>query len=126
MAGLVLDTGALIAIERSDRRVGAVLFEAARDGLDAVTSSACVAEAWRDPARQARLTRALSGMLARPLDATAARRCGLLLGRSRTSQVADAAIALLAGDDDVVLTSDPDDIQHLLHHIPSPARVRTV
>ena len=52
MAGLVLDTGALIAIERSDRRVGAVLFEAARDGLNAVTSSACVAEAWRDPARQ--------------------------------------------------------------------------
>jgi hypothetical protein len=126
VAGLVLDTGALIAIERNDRGVGALLHESARHGLDAVTSSACVAEAWRDPARQARLTRALTGMLERSLDPGAARRCGLLLARSRTSQVADAAIALLATDDDIVLTSDSDDIRHLLRSIPSAARVHAI
>jgi hypothetical protein len=43
MAALVLDTGALIAIDRGDRRLGAVLHEAARHGVDAMTSSVCVA-----------------------------------------------------------------------------------
>jgi hypothetical protein len=126
VAGLVLDTGALIAIDRGTRQIGALLHESARHGLDAVTSSACIAEAWRDPARQARLSRALTGILERSLDPTAARQCGLLLARSRTSQVADAAIALLADDHDIMLTSDPDDLRHLLGSIPSSARVRTI
>jgi predicted nucleic acid-binding protein len=126
VAGLVLDTGALIAIERGDRRVGALLHEIARMGIDAVTSSACIAEAWRDPARQARLIRALAGIVERPLDPDQARRCGLLLARSRTSQIADAAIALLASDDDTVLTSDPDDIRHLLRSRPSSATVHAI
>jgi hypothetical protein len=34
-----LRAGALIAIDRGDRRIGAVLHEAARHGIDAVTSS---------------------------------------------------------------------------------------
>lgn len=123
MASLILDSGALIAIERGDRRIGAALREAARHGVDAVTSCACVAETWRDPARQARLTRALSGILEHPLDPPAARRCGRLLASAGTSNIADAAIALLAGPTDVVLTSDPGDIQHLIGATGSTARV---
>jgi hypothetical protein len=126
MAALVLDTGALIAVDRGDRRVGAVLHEAARHTVDAITSAVCVAEAWRDPARQARLTRALAGIIERPLDPRTSRECGALLARSRTSQVADAAVALLADDGDVVLTSDADDIQHLLNATRSKALVRAV
>ena len=126
MAALVLDTGALIAIDRGDRRVGAALYEAARHGVDVITTSVCVAEAWRDPARQARLTRALAGVIERPLDPRASRECGVLLARSRTSQVADAAVALLAQDGDAVLTSDADDIRHLLDTARTTAVVRVV
>lgn len=126
MAGLVLDTGALIAIDRGDREVLVRLNEAARGDREPVTSSACVAEAWRDPARQARLARAMKSIVERPLDAESARECGLLLARSDTSQVADAAIALCAGDEDIVLTSDPDEIEQLLDAIPTAARVRAV
>ena len=126
MAALVLDTGALTAIDRGDRSLGAALHEAARHGLDAMTSSVCVAEAWRDPTRQARLARALAGILEHPLDSSAARQCGLLLARSGTSQVADAAVALLAQDNDVIVTSDAGDIQHLLNTANSTAHVRRI
>lgn len=126
MAAVILDTGALIALDRGDRRIGALLHEAARNEIDAVTSCACIAEVWRDPARQARLARALAGMLERPLDPAASRRCGELLARSQTSDIADAAVALLAGPDDVVLTSDPDDMAHLIDVTGSGARVLAI
>lgn len=126
MAALVFGTGALIALDRGDRTVVALLAVAAQHGSEAITSSACVAQVWRDPARQARLTRALGGFLERPLDTLAARRCGLLLARSGTSDIADAAIALLVQSGDTVLTSDPRDIQLLLDARDTTARIRTV
>ncbi|MGD0453759.1 MAG: hypothetical protein ABSB69_09175 [Solirubrobacteraceae bacterium] len=126
MAALVFDAGALIALDRGDRTVVALLAVAAQHGSEAITSSACVAQVWRDPARQARLTRALGGFLERPLDTLAARRCGLLLARSGTGDIADAAIALLVQSGDTVLTSDPRDIQLLLDARDTTARIRTV
>jgi hypothetical protein len=126
MAALVFDAGGLIALDRGDREVGAILAGAVEGGVEAVTSSACVAQAWRDPARQARLTRALAGFLERPLDAPAARDCGLLLSRAHTADIADAAIAHLAQDGDTVLTSDPEDIEHLLATAGRRARVLRV
>ncbi len=126
MAALVFDAGGLIALDRGNREVGAILAIAAEAGIDAVTSSACVAQAWRDPARQARLTRALAGFVERPLDAATARDSGLLLGRAHTADIADAAVALLVEDDDIVLTSDPDDIEHLLAVAGRCARVRPI
>jgi hypothetical protein len=126
MAALVFDAGGLIALDRGDREVGAILAGAAEAGIDAVTSSACVAQAWRNPTRQARLTRALAGLIERPLDAPTARDCGLLLHHSHTADIADAAVALLVEDGDTVLTSDPDDIGHLLDASGRSARVRLV
>jgi hypothetical protein len=126
VAALVFDAGALTALDRGDRVVGALLAVAAQQGTEAITSSACVAQAWRAPARQARLTRALAGFLEWPLDPAQARRCGLLLARAGTSDIADAAVALLARDGDTVLTSDPQDIQRLLDTNGTAARTRTV
>jgi hypothetical protein len=85
-----------------------------------------VAEAWRDPARQARLTRALAGIVEAPLDEQMARRCGTLLGRSNQDDVADAAVALLSGPGDVILTSDPQDIAALVDAARTEARVQSV
>jgi hypothetical protein len=126
MAALVFDAGALIAIDRGDRAVGVLLEVAAQQGTETITSSACVAQVWRDPARQARLTRALGGFLESPLDARAARRCGLLLALSGTSDIADADLALLAQNGDTVVTSDPDDIKRLLDVTGTEALVRTI
>ena len=126
MAALVFDAGALIAIERGDRTVAALLTAAARSGTEVVTSSTCVAQAWRDPARQARLTRALAGFLERELDARRARDCGRLLARSETRDIADAAVSLLVDNGDTILTSDPQDIECLLGAAGTRARIRAV
>jgi len=126
MAALVFDSGALIALERGNRLVGALLAAAARAGVDAVTSSACVAQVWREPARQARLTRGLAGFLERPLDAPEARRCGMLLARTQTGDVVDGAVAAMAKDGDTILTSDPRDISLLLQAGGTSASVRPI
>ncbi|HEU0251201.1 MAG TPA: hypothetical protein VFR48_10800 [Solirubrobacteraceae bacterium] len=126
MAALVFDSGALIALERGDRRIAALLVAAIAGGAEAITSCACVAEVWRDPARQARLTRALPGFRERSLDPLQARACGALLARSATSDIADAALCQLAQDGDTVLTSDPHDIALLLQAAGSRARVRAI
>jgi hypothetical protein len=126
VAALVFDAGALIALDQGDRAVGALVTAAARNGTEAVTSSACIAQVWRDPAPQARLAKALAGFLELPLDPLSSRRCGLLLADARTNDIADAALALLVGDGDTVLTSDPHDIEHLLEATGTDARICAV
>ncbi|MGH2911034.1 MAG: hypothetical protein ACRDJ3_01015 [Solirubrobacteraceae bacterium] len=126
MAALVFDSGALIALERGDRAVAVLLATAVRSGAEAVTSTACVAQVWRNPARQARLTRALVGFVEQDLDRARARDCGSLLAHSGTNDVVDASVSLLARDGDTVLTSDPHDIARLLKARGIHAQVRAV
>jgi hypothetical protein len=126
MPALVFDSGALIALERGDRDVAALLVAAVSGGAEAVTSCACVAEVWRDPARQARLTRALRGFQERSLDSARARACGALLGQADSDDIADAALCQLARDGDTVLTSDPRDIAQLLQASGTRAHVHAV
>lgn len=126
MAALVFDTGALIALDRGDRTIGALIASAAEHGIEALTSSACVAQAWRNPARQTKLVRALAGFLEHPVDATEARRSGMLLADTRTRDIVDAAVVLLAEDGDTLLTSDPQDIERLLKATGTQACVRPV
>lgn len=113
--GLVLDTGGLIAFDRGDRQVAA-LVEAARRRRDRVlTSSGCVAQTWRGGgARQALLARLLRGSTEVGLDRLTSRTTGDLCGVARTTDVVDAHVALLTRDGDVLLTSDVDDLGHLL------------
>ena len=111
---LVLDTGALLAVEWRNRAVVSALRAAHTDGIAVRTSSGAVAQAWRNGARQAQLTRALRGIDEQPIDASASRRIGRLLADTGTSDIVDAHVATLCDRDSVVLTSDPDDIDHLL------------
>lgn len=111
---LVLDTGALIALERDDRRMWRLLGHANKDGMSAVTHGGVVGQAWRRGGpRQALLARALRAIDVRPLDEALGREAGRLLAETRRSDVIDAAIVLLTQDDDVLVTSDPDDLAPL-------------
>lgn len=112
--GLVLDTGGLIGFERGDRGVAA-LVEAARRRRDrVVTSSGCVAQAWRGGPRQALLARLLRGLGEHGLDRRGSRAAGALCGAAGSSDAIDAHVALLAHDGDIVLTSDAGDLRLLL------------
>lgn len=110
----VLDSGALVAIDRRDRRVGAMLRVYQQAGVPLRTSNAVVAQVWRDGSRQANLARALKGVGTEPIDKVCDKTIGSLLGTARTSDVVDGHVALLANTGDIVLTSDSDDLTHLL------------
>jgi hypothetical protein len=111
---LVLDAGALIALERHDRAMWRRL-KAALVGHDVpVTHGGIVGQAWRGRGpQQALLATALSALDIHPLDERLGRGAGELLALARRRDVIDAALVLLARDGDHIATSDPDDIEPL-------------
>ena len=116
MTGAVLDAGALVAFERNDRRVVAIVARALLHSDPLVVPAGVVAQVWRDGARQVRLVRLLGSPLVGvvPLDDAAARASGQLCGVSRTSDVVDASVVVIARQRQLrVLTSDPDDLRRL-------------
>jgi hypothetical protein len=110
----VLDSGALIAVDRRDRKVGAMLRVLQRDAEPVRTSAGAVAQVWRAGHRQANLARTLPGLDVAVLDEVAAKKVGELLGSSGTSDLVDAHVALLVDPGGQVLTSDEQDIKALL------------
>lgn len=111
---LVLDAGALVGVERGSRDVIALIKRERLAGRAPVTHGGVVAQVWRGGARQASLARLLPGLDVVALGADLGRRAGVLLARSRTADVIDAALALLAHDGDEILTSDADDLRVLV------------
>lgn len=107
---LILDTGALIAVERGNQTVTAFLDDAQHHQVKVRTSAAAVAQAWRPGGRQVRLTSLLRGVDERSLDPATARRVGALLTASVTVDVVDAAVIDSAVSGDEILTSDPKDL----------------
>lgn len=110
----VLDAGALIAVDRRDRHVGAMLRILQRDGVPVRTSAGVVAQTWRSGHRQTNLARVLSGVDIAVIDDRTSRRIGELLGASGTEDLVDAHVALLVDPNGSVLTSDEPDISALL------------
>jgi len=111
---VVLDAGVFLAVEKQDRRVGAMLRELQRRRVSLATSSAVVAQVWRDGRRQARVAQLLAGVKVRALAPDEDRRTGELLAIAKTSDVIDAHVVLLAEDEDLILTSDARDIEQLV------------
>jgi hypothetical protein len=110
---LVLDAGALLAVERGDRTLTALLKRELLATQPPVTHGGVVGQVWRGGGRQARLARFLPACEIAPLDEALGRRAGQLLSRTRQRDVVDAALVLLAVDGDWILTSDPDDLAPL-------------
>jgi predicted nucleic acid-binding protein len=113
MIEIILDAGALIALERGDRRARAYVFLAEQGKATLSTSSAVVAQVWRGGGRQARLARLLASDLVteRPLDPDASRRIGVLAAAVGDADVVDGHVAVLALERGaLVMTSDPADI----------------
>ena len=119
----VLDAGTLIAVDKRDRGVGAMLRVLQEARVPIWTSSAAIAQVWRDGRKQALLARVLAGVAAQPLGASDDRRTGELIAATRSHDVVDAHVALLVDQGDEVLTSDPKDIAALLEARRVEARV---
>jgi hypothetical protein len=112
----ILDAGALIAFERNDRFVVAIVARALKHHDPLVVPAGVVAQTWRDGRRQTRLARLLGSQICTvlALDDHAARAAGQLCGTTGISDIVDASVVIAArSHHGRVITSDPDDIRRL-------------
>lgn len=111
-----MDAGALIALDRSDRRVLVLLARARETGATITVPAGALAQAVRQPDRQARLARLLRQPTTDvvPLDRMDATHVGRLLAASGTPDVVDAHVVICARRaGQRAVTSDPDDLRAL-------------
>ena len=114
MSALILDAGALVAVEQGNRAMIARLRAAQQHGLDLRSNAMVVAQVWRDPHdRQAGLAQMLRAVDVRAVSPDDGRRAGVLLGMTGTSDPVDATVVLLASPGDRIVTSDPQDLAAL-------------
>jgi len=110
---LVLDSGALIALERDARSMWTRLKSAQMAGELPVTHAGVLGQVWRGGARQSRLSQALKGIDVRPLDVPLGREAGQLLGATGLSDIVDASLVVLSTDGDEIITLDRPDFEQL-------------
>jgi predicted nucleic acid-binding protein len=114
MRRVLYDTGVLIAAERGDRRVWAEHRARLERGMITIVATPVLAQV-SGSQRQAELRRFLAGCEAAPLLEPTAHRAGALLGKSKTTDVVDAALVALAIERSAdIVTSDRDDIERLV------------
>ena len=114
--GVTFDAGGLVALDRDDRRVIALLARAAELRALVTIPATALAQAIRNPSKQARLARLVRQPTTRlaPLDGPDATSVGILLATSRTSDIADAHVVVCARrNQQPIVTSDPGDLRRL-------------
>jgi len=110
---LILDAGALIAVERGDRATAALIEVGRHDGRGIIVPAGVVAQIWRNGPRQARVARLLGAkeVSVEPVTDASARATGILCGAAETSDVVDASVVIAARRyKATVLTSDSADL----------------
>lgn len=113
---LTLDAGALIALERGDGKMIALLDRAQKRNVSFHVPAGVVGQVWRDGSRQATLARFLraEAVLVVALDSQLARTCGELCGAAGTSDVIDASVVVVARQHrGPIITGDVDDLKRL-------------
>ena len=115
-AAIVLDAGALIALDRGDKRMLALLDRALAQGRAFRVPAGVVGQAWRDGRVQVTLARFLRSEEVEiiPLDEQLVRSCGELCGATNSPDIIDASVIILARERrDPIVTSDPNDLRRL-------------
>ena len=114
---IILDSGAIIASERNDPTLAAILKAARKNRTPILVPATVVAETWRGPSTHARTAHLFGSVDGFPeLNEQSARHVGALLAISKTAAIVDGnvvaiAIALRPA---TIVTSDVHDVTHLL------------
>jgi hypothetical protein len=115
--GLTFDTGALIALERGERRIRAISLDARRSGALITAPAPVIAEWWRNGPRQRDILKAI---LVEPTTARLAKLAGEAIAAVPGATAIDALVmASAAQRGDVAYTSDFEDLDRLRVHFPS-------
>jgi len=116
VSGVTFDAGGLIALDRNDRRALVLVARAAERGMRITIPATALAQAMRNPARQARLSRLIrqAGTDLVALNAPDATAVGLLLARTATADVVDAHVVVCARRaEQAVVTSDAANLRRI-------------
>ena len=110
--GITYDTGALIAADRAERRIWARHHALLALREVPTVPAPVLAQSWRGGSRQALLARLLAGCDVEALDDGQARAVGSLAARAATTDIVDVCVVEGAiRRHDLVVSSDPDDLQ---------------
>lgn len=113
MNGVTYDTGALIAAERDSKSVWSLHRELLEQEMKPTLPAVVLGQAWRG-GPQARLSRLARGCLIEPFTEQQARAVGVALAAGGSSDLVDAAVVITAlFREDLVVTSDPDDLRRI-------------
>jgi len=114
MNAMVYDAAVLVAADRNERRAWTDHKVRLELGIVPFVPAPVVAQVSRSP-QQAQLRRFLTGCVVVPFGETEAHEAGRLLGRTKTSDIVDAAVVITAVEREAtILTSDLEDIQRLV------------
>jgi hypothetical protein len=119
MSGVTFDAGGLIALDRNDRSVIALLARARETGARITVPATALAQAMRQPAKQARLARLVRQPTTElaALDGRDATQVGVLLAARRASDIVDAHVVICARRNaEPIVTSDAADLARLDPH----------
>ncbi len=120
--GFTFDTGALIALERGDRRMRVLLRVALEDGIRIVVPSVVLGEWWRG--RSNVRDAIVASVEIEPLGTGLAKLAGEALAVLKRATFVDAVVmASAAQRGDVVYTSDEDDFQRLWTYFRAVRRI---
>ena len=124
--GLTFDTGALIGLERSRHHMRKVFDVAVGQDLRVTVPAVVVAEWWRSGRKEKERSRILRAVLVEPLTEAIARLAGVALTLVRTAQTVDAIVMASAAQrpDEIVYTSDVDDLEALRDCVPQFASIK--
>lgn len=114
--GVTLDAGGLIAVDLGTRELIVLLARAADTGARVTVPASALAQAVRQPERQARLARLIRQPTTDvvPLDRVDATSVGRLLAMSGTADIVDAHVVICARrQGQRVVSSDRDDLRRL-------------
>jgi predicted nucleic acid-binding protein len=112
---LILDTGAVIALTRGDRKVRALVAAAREEGGAVVVPPIVVTQTIQGGRTDAAIHRLLRGVWVPFVGKRLAQAAGELLGAAGLGDAADAQVmaeAIRSGPS-ILLTSDPDDMSRL-------------
>jgi predicted nucleic acid-binding protein len=117
MDAITLDTGALIALSRGEKRMRTVLLAAQECRAVITVPTVVVAEWWRKDSKRDRLI--LARVTTEPLSERVARLAGEAMAAVPRSTVVDAIVmASAAQRGDAVFTSDVGDLERLRGYFP--------
>lgn len=118
IAGLTLDTGALIALERRRQRMSRAYAAAVADRLPVTVPAVVIAEWWRG--RSDARERLLRGVRVESTTAEVAKLAGQALAAVSGAAAIDAIVmASAACRGDLVYTSDIEDLERLRAYFPA-------